>query len=122
MPSKEKQRLVLLQGTLDVMILRVLATMGPQHSYAISTRLEQLADQLMSVNQGNLYPALVRVEQNGWISGKWQTTDSGREAKYYSLTKARQEGFGSGDGEMVPLRGFRESGSSGRVVDHGPLA
>lgn len=95
MSSKERRQVALLQGTLDVMILRVLATMGPQHSYAISARLEQLADQLLSLNQGTLYPALVRVEQSGWISGKWQRTENGREAKYYSLTKAGRKALES---------------------------
>ena len=78
----------ILQGTLDLMILRTLATLGPRHAYAIATRLEQISDELLKVNQGTLYPALVRLEQNGWIKGTWGKTESNREAKYYALTKA----------------------------------
>ena len=77
----------ILQGTLDLMILRTLATLGPRHAYAIATRLEQVSDELLKVNQGTLYPALVRLEQNGWIKGTWGKTESNREAKYYAVTK-----------------------------------
>ena len=77
-----------MQGTLDLMILRTLATLGPRHAYAIATRLEQVSDELLRVNQGTLYPALVRLEQNGWIKGSWGKTESNREAKYYAVTKA----------------------------------
>lgn len=78
----------ILQGTLDLMILRTLATLGPRHSYGIATRLEQVSGELLKVNQGTLYPALVRLEENGWIKGTWGTTESNREAKYYAITKA----------------------------------
>lgn len=77
----------ILQGTLDLMILRTLATLGPKHAYAIATRLEQISGELLKVNQGTLYPALVRLEQNGWIKGTWGKTESNREAKYYAVTK-----------------------------------
>ena len=70
------------------MILRTLATLGPRHAYAIATRLEQVSDELLKVNQGTLYPALVRLEQNGWIKGAWGKTETNREAKYYAVTKA----------------------------------
>lgn len=77
----------ILQGTLDLMILRTLATLGPRHAYAIADRLEQVSGELLKVNQGTLYPALVRLEQNGWIKGRWGKTESNREAKYYAITK-----------------------------------
>ena len=77
----------ILQGTLDLMVLRTLATLGPRHAYAIASRLEQVSGDLLRVNQGTLYPALVRLEQNGWIRGSWATTETNREAKYYSITK-----------------------------------
>lgn len=70
------------------MILRTLATLGPRHAYAIASRLEQVSDELLKVNQGTLYPALVRLEQNGWIKGTWGKTESNREARYYAVTKA----------------------------------
>ena len=62
--------------------------MGPQHAYALTARLEQVADHPLSLNQGTLYPALVRLEQKGWIKGTWQKTESNREAKYYAITRA----------------------------------
>jgi PadR family transcriptional regulator, regulatory protein PadR len=69
-------------------VLRALETMGPQHAYALTARLEQVADYPLSLNQGTLYPALVRLEQRGWIKGTWQRTETNREAKYYAITKA----------------------------------
>ena len=86
MPS-ERKRVELLQGTLDLIVMRTLATMGPQHAYGIAARLEQVADHPFTLNQGTLYPALVRLEQKGWIKGAWQTTENNREAKYYAITK-----------------------------------
>ncbi len=78
----------LLQGTLDLIVLRSLSTMGPMHSYALATRLAQVSDHPLSLNQGTLYPALVRLEQKGWIKGAWQKTQSNRDAKFYSITKS----------------------------------
>jgi PadR family transcriptional regulator, regulatory protein PadR len=78
----------LLQGTLDLIVLRTLASMGPQHAYGIAARVEQVAEDPFTLNQGTLYPALVRLEQKGWIHGTWQTTENNREAKYYAITKA----------------------------------
>ena len=80
-------RVELLNGTLDLIVLRALATMGPLHAYAIASRLEQIADHPLMLNQGTLYPALVRLEQRGWIKGSWRKTESNREAKYYSITQ-----------------------------------
>ena len=87
MPSKANS-IELLQGTLDLIVLRALSTMGPLHAYALATRLEQVSDHPLSLNQGTLYPALVRLEQKGWIRGAWQKTDTNRDAKYYSVTKS----------------------------------
>lgn len=88
MSSKERERVDLLQGTLDLIVLRVLATMGAQHAYGIAGRVEQISEELLSLNQGTLYPALVRLEQNGWIRGAWRKTQNNRDAKYYTLTSA----------------------------------
>ncbi|HKB11692.1 MAG TPA: PadR family transcriptional regulator [Vicinamibacterales bacterium] len=82
------QHVELLQGTLDLIVLRALLTLGPLHAYALATRLAQLSEHPLSLNQGTLYPALVRLEQKGWIKGKWQKTESNRDAKYYAITKA----------------------------------
>ena len=77
----------LLQGTLDLIVLRALSTMGPLHAYALANRLAQVSHHPLSLNQGTLYPALVRLEQKGWIKGAWQKTESNRDAKYYSITR-----------------------------------
>jgi PadR family transcriptional regulator PadR len=88
MSSERGARVELLQGTLDLIVLRALATMGPQHAYGLAGRLAQVADHPLNLNQGTLYPALVRLDQKGWIKGTWQRTESNREAKYYAITKA----------------------------------
>ena len=87
MPPSGDDRTDLLPGTLDLIVLRTLTTMGPQHAYGIAARIEQVANQALRLNQGTLYPALVRLEQKGWIKGDWQTTESNREAKYYAITR-----------------------------------
>jgi PadR family transcriptional regulator PadR len=78
----------LLQGTLDMIVLQALSSMGPLHSYALAARLEQVAEEPFPLNQGTLYPALVRLEQRGHIKGTWQKTENGRDAKYYGITKS----------------------------------
>src|ERR1044072_4477121 len=88
MPSERRERVELLQGTLDLIVLRALATMGPLHAYGLAARLEQVAEHPFTLNQGTLYPALVRLEQKGWIKGAWQTTENNREAKYYAITRS----------------------------------
>jgi|SRR6266704_2325444 len=88
MTSRAPERVELLQGTLDLIVLRALDTMGPQHAYGLAARLEQVARPSLTLNQGTLYPALVRLEQRGWIKGAWQKTETNREAKYYSITRA----------------------------------
>ena len=89
MSSKEK--LPVLRGTLDLIVLRTLQTMGPQHAYAIATRLGQISGELLQLNQGTLYPALVRLEQQGRIKGTWGKTQTNREAKFYAITKAGEK-------------------------------
>lgn len=91
MSRRKKSREQVLQGTLDLIILRTLATMGPQHAYGIALRLEQVSDEEVRLNQGTIYPALVRLEQEGWIKGKWGKTESSREAKFYSIAKAGEK-------------------------------
>ena len=85
--SSGDKNVELLQGTLDLIVLRALSTMGPLHAYALATRLAQVSDYPLSLNQGTLYPALVRLEQQGWIKGAWQKTETNRDAKYYSITR-----------------------------------
>lgn len=88
MASEEPARISILQGTLDLIVLRMLETMGPQHAYAIATRLQQVSGDMLHLNQGTLYPALVRLEQQGRIKGAWGKTESNREAKFYAITKS----------------------------------
>ena len=86
--ASEENRVELLQGTLDLIVLRALHTMGPQHAYGLAARLQQVADDPFPLNQGTMYAALVRLEQKGWIAGAWERSDNNREAKYYRITKA----------------------------------
>jgi PadR family transcriptional regulator, regulatory protein PadR len=91
MPSEDTGRISILQGTLDLIVLQTLQSMGPQHAYAIATRLQQVSEDLLHLNQGTLYPALVRLEQQGRIKGSWGKTESNREAKFYGITKAGEK-------------------------------
>jgi len=84
-PSEPK--LDLLQGTLDLMVLQTLATLGPQHGYGIARRIEQVSGDAILLNQGTIYASLVRLQQRGWISGEWGLSDNNRKAKFYSITK-----------------------------------
>jgi len=77
-----------LQGTLDLMILKTLDTIGAMHGWGIAQRIRQVSEDLLQLNQGTLYPALLRVEQKGWIGSEWKTTENNRRAKYYALTPA----------------------------------
>ena len=78
----------MLQGTLDLMVLQTLDTLGPLHGYSIAARLEQVSNGALVLNMGTLYPALMRLEQRGLLRGKWGTTDSNRKARFYALTAA----------------------------------
>ena len=77
-----------LQGTLDLMVLKTLDTLGSMHGYGIAQRIQQVSNDVLSLNQGTLYPALLRLEQRGWISSSWGMSDNNRKAKYYALTRA----------------------------------
>jgi PadR family transcriptional regulator, regulatory protein PadR len=83
-----KEKPDILQGTLDLIVLKTLESMGPLHGYGIARRIEQVSDQSLIVNQGTIYPALLRLEQRGWIKAEWGTSDSNRRARFYSLTRA----------------------------------
>ena len=82
------EKLDLLQGTLDLMVLQTLTTMGSMHGYGIARRIEQVSADEVLLNQGTIYASLVRLEQRGWISSTWGTSDNNRKAKYYSITAA----------------------------------
>ena len=106
MPSKAK--LQVLQGTLDLIVLRTLDTMGPQHAYGIATRLQQVSGDTLQLNQGTLFPALVRLEQQGRIKGKWGKTENNREAKFYAITAAGRKALGQETERWKALAGLME--------------
>jgi PadR family transcriptional regulator len=74
-------------GALDLMVLRTLDAMGPQHGYGIARRIEQIAEGMLALNQGTIYPALLRLEQKGWIRSEWGTSENNRRARFYSITR-----------------------------------
>ena len=74
-------------GTLDLLVLKTLASLGPQHGFGIARRIEQVADGALALNQGTIYPALLRLEQKGWIASAWGTSDNNRRARFYNITK-----------------------------------
>ena len=88
MSNRDDGKADVLQGTLDLMVLQTLDTMGAQHGYAIASRLEQVSKGALRLNMGTLYPALMRLEQRGLIRGSWGTTDTNRKARFYALTAA----------------------------------
>src|SRR3977135_4460765 len=88
MSNKPRPKAEVLQGTLDLMVLQTLATLGPQHGYAIAARLEQLSSGALRLNMGTLYPALMRLQQRGRLRGKWGTTETNRKARFYRVTSA----------------------------------
>lgn len=106
-PSKSD----LLQGTLDLLILKTLA-LGAQHGWGISQRIQQISQDVLQVNQGSLYPALHRLEEQGWIAAEWGVSDSNRQAKFYSLTRAGRRQL-----EFEAEQWARVTAAVGRVLD-----
>ena len=84
----EQQKNEVLPGTLNLMVLKTLSTLGPLHGYGIARRIEQISGNQLQLNQGTIYPALLHLEQMGWISSKWGVSENNRRAKYYSITRA----------------------------------
>jgi len=87
MPTKDSKTDIL-QGTLDLMVLRTLATMGPQHGFGLAQRIQQVSGGALALNQGTLYPALLRLEHHGWIRSRWGVSDNNRRARFYEITAA----------------------------------
>jgi PadR family transcriptional regulator, regulatory protein PadR len=85
--STEDTRTEVLQGTLDLMVLNTLETMGPQHGFGLAKRIQQISGGILDLNQGTLYPALLRLEQRGWVASDWGVSENGRRAKFYKLTR-----------------------------------
>src|ERR1700729_4227212 len=107
-------KLDLLQGTLDLMVLQTLATLGTLHGYGIARRIEQVSGDEILLNQGTIYASLVRLQQRGWISAEWGTSENNRKAKFYSITRAGKKQLAS-DAEYWE----RLSGVVGRVLAMG---
>ena len=101
----------ILQGTLDLMVLKTLAAMGPLHGYGIARRIEQISEDLLAINQGTIYASLVRLMQRGWIKGAWGTSDNNRRAKFYSITAAGRKRL-----ETEAENWERISGVIGRIL------
>jgi transcriptional regulator len=101
----------LLQGTLDLLILKTLA-LGPQHGWGISQRIQQISEDVLQVNQGSLYPALHRLEEQGWIDSEWGVSDTNRQAKFYRLTRAGQRQL-----EAEAAQWARITAAVGRILD-----
>jgi PadR family transcriptional regulator len=85
----------LLHGTFDFMVLKTLHAMGPLHGYAIARRIEQISADQLAINQGTLYPALLKLQQHGWISTKWGVSSAGRRVKFYSITRGGERQLGT---------------------------
>lgn len=105
----------ILQGTLDLMVLKTLETIGPLHGYGIARRIEQLSEEALKVNQGTIYLCLVRLVQKKWIKAEWGTSDNNRKAKFYSITKAGRKQL-----KAETENWERISGVMGRVLQTEP--
>ena len=92
-----------LQGTLDLMVLKTLQGLGSLHGYGIAQRLQQVSGDALRLNQGTLYPALLRLEQRGWISSRWGTSENNRRARFYSLTRAGQRQLAREEAEWARM-------------------
>jgi PadR family transcriptional regulator, regulatory protein PadR len=91
--NKDAQKSEVLQGTLDLMVLKVLDALGPQHGYGIARRIEQASEQVLQLNEGTVYTSLLRLRQRKWISSEWGASENNRKAKYYSITKSGRKQF-----------------------------
>jgi len=87
-PAMGDAKTDVMQGTLDLMVLKTLEALGPLHGYGIARRIEQVSENLLQLNQGTLYPALLRLQQRGWIKSEWGTSENNRKARFYNLTNA----------------------------------
>jgi PadR family transcriptional regulator PadR len=90
----QQKRSAVIQGTLDLMVLKTLDVMGPLHGYGLARRIEQLSEKLLELNQGTIYASLLRLQQRGWISAEWGASDNNRRAKFYAITRAGRKRLG----------------------------
>jgi transcriptional regulator len=107
MPNESKT--TVLQGTLDLMVLQTLATLGPLHGYAIAARIEQVSGGAIQLNMGTLYPGLLRIEQRGFVRARWDKTENGRRARFYSLTAAGRRRLDTEKADWVRMAGIMQA-------------
>ena len=98
-----------LQGTLDLMVLQTVATLGPMHGYAISARIEQISSGAIQLNMGTLYPGLLRLEQRGFIRAQWDRTETNRRARYYNITAAGRRQLQTEKAEWARMTGIMQA-------------
>ena len=110
------ERSEILQGTLDLMVLKTLAAIGPLHGYGIARRIEQISQAALEINQGTIYASLVRLGQRGWIASEWGTSDNNRKAKFYRLTALGRERL-----EEETVKWNRMSGIMGQILTTAPV-
>jgi transcriptional regulator len=110
-----KDKADVLQGTLDLMILQTVATLGPLHGYAVATRLEQVSGGALQLNMGTLYPGLVRLEQRGFIRAEWDRTENNRRARFYSITAAGRRRLESEKAEWTRMASIMHTLLSGEA-------
>jgi transcriptional regulator len=96
MSNEDNRKAEVLQGTLDLMVLQILNTLGPQHGYAIASRLEQVSGGALQLKMGTLYPGLIRLEQRGYVKAAWGVSDSNRRARFYRITRAGKRQLAAG--------------------------
>lgn len=115
--GREPARSEVLQGTLDLMILKTLQVLGPQHGFGIARRIEQVSEHLLQLNEGTVYTSLLRMQQQGWIDSEWGASDNNRKAKFYSITRSGTKQLAREEDEWQ-----RISGVIGRVLRQVPEA
>jgi PadR family transcriptional regulator len=107
--NKEPSKTDVLQGTLDLMILQTLATLGAVHGYAVAARLEQISKGALQLNMGTLYPGLMRLEQRGFVRGEWGVTDNNRKARFYRITPAGRRQLASEKAEWQRMTSIMQA-------------
>jgi PadR family transcriptional regulator len=108
-PNKEQSKTDVLQGTLDLMVLQTLATLGAVHGYAVAARLEQISKGALQLNMGTLYPGLMRLEQRGFVRGEWGVTDNNRKARFYRITAAGRRQLASEKAEWQRMTSIMQA-------------
>jgi PadR family transcriptional regulator PadR len=108
-PNKEPSKTDVLQGTLDLMVLQTLATVGAVHGYAVAARLAQISKGALQLNMGTLYPGLMRLEQRGFVRGEWGVTDNNRKARFYRITPAGRRQLASEKAEWQRMTSIMQA-------------